>query len=583
MSKTDWHAPNGPQRANGNRGEANGKRGSLLAPHLAGLLALLLAGCGASQLPNGIMPSEDGNFLLRVEPSDASVSLVPESSEAADMPVHNGSGFASRSGERYYELTPGRYSIRISKPGYRSVERSVEIPDGDSSDDGESGRLVLEVVLELTEPGNGDSGEGEGVARAGFDLRGDPNFRVDSLSKDQRLWYDRFWASIKHPNPNPDIHGILESDDEYHFARTLHQHNHALLLALRSTGDLRFLDEVDRVAQKIRGSLSDGWCDGVESPYETSAYGEVSGKDGYLNFRRRNTSDMVHYCRDIADLEETLMHGHLAMVMYAYHVNRDLPSPSGVDYGERSDFWLDYLRNHFEAKWRERSGSKFPEMDFIKTKFCHTHNQFTLYHYFVGKRLADDGASEASAYLDHARRMTDQMFDTPYVAGEQAGGFVDVDTPLGPAVVYRFGGPFDSGGVKEEACPTTYARYAVEAMMELNFEGFYRWADDGIMAKLANGVAHFVMEHDPIAGVKLPFAASVGGTSEVGGVPPTTYRERLDAGKYLISSYPLLALWDESGKIADVSLQAHREVEGDVNNPRHTFVSAAMLVLNTFK
>lgn len=410
-------------------------------------------------------------------------------------------------------------------------------------------------------------------------LEGDNDFSPDSLTKSERDWYDRLWAAIEHPDQHLNASELAVSDDEYQYARSLFEYNAALLLALRATGDLRLLDEVDRIAEQMRSKLNDGWCRGRGEVVELGRYRAMSSSDGFLNFRRRADRDNVHYCRDTSDLEETLMHGHLAMVMYAYQANRDLDSPSGVDYGERADFWFGYLLNHFEPKWRERSGVRFPDMDFIDTKFCHTFNVFILYHYFMGKRLQDEGLPAANAYLVRALQMSDAMLDTPYVRERQPGGFVQTETPLGEAVVYSFGAP-ESGADENrlEACPAMYSRYLTAAAVQLRLEGFYRW-DDELLGAIATGIAHYVMDRDEVSGVSEAFAAGVTGTSRVEGIPPTTYRDRLDTAQYALTLFPALAAWDASPRIREISMLVYDEVEEEPSRPRRVTIPSSLLLV----
>lgn len=421
-----------------------------------------------------------------------------------------------------------------------------------------------------------DGGAGSGVAASGFgSLRGDPSFDRGDLSGERRKWYDRLWAAAESPDQFPDATRQAEKDDAYAYGRAVNEHDRALLYGLRATGDLRFLDAIDRLAEAMRDNLDDGWCGGVSDPYDG-----MSGEDGYLNFRR-TYEDGEHYCRDISNLEEPLVHAHIASIAYAYQVNRDLESPGGVDYGERADFWLDYLRNHFEAKWRERNDAEWPDMHFIKTKFCHTQQQFTLYHYFVGKILEDKGDPDADAYLDEARRMTEETFEMDFDDGDAVGGFQEASTPDGPALVYPFGAPTHFDDTKAEACPTTYARYASSAMFTLHAEGFDRWADDDVMRKLARGMAHFVFDTDDPAGEDEPFAAGVTGDEEVGGITPTEYRSRFPANQFVLSFLAGYAQWDESGRIRDISLEVYGDQESDPSDPDRVFIPAAMLMVES--
>lgn len=420
-----------------------------------------------------------------------------------------------------------------------------------------------------------------------FSLRGDPGFGVGGLSVGERVWFDRMWAGIDRSSAG--LVAVAERDNSYHFGRDVYQFSHALLLGLRSTGDLRFLDEVDVVMEALRGELRDGWCGGVEgSVYVNVRYGEVAEPDGFVNFRWRadtsvDTGDR-DYCRDTGDLDETLTHGHLAMVMYAYHVNRDLVSPGGVDYGERADFWFDYLRNHFEAKWRARSGVAWPEMDFIDLKFGHTYHVFALYYYFMGKRLESVGDADAVAYLDKVAALTDAMFEQPYVPGKQGGGFVGTSGAYGDAVVYSVSAPgngtLSAGSVSLQALPMTYARYMLSAILTLRLEGFARW-DDAIMVRLSNGITSFVLDVPSVTSSKDTFAAGNSGGEVVEGMPPTTYRPRFTVRGYGYTSIPGLAVWDASGRIEAVSLQAYAALQGDLDRPDSVHIPSSMLFVES--
>jgi hypothetical protein len=410
-------------------------------------------------------------------------------------------------------------------------------------------------------------------------MRGDPDFDVAQLNDEQDLWHERLWEATRSSAQVLDAAELAESDDAYKYGRDLYTHNSSLLLGLRATGDLRFLDEVDRSMQVVRGELYDGWCGGVSNSLDKGWYNTMYGKDGYLNFRRRHGSGDI-WCRDVADLEETMVHGHLAMIMYAYHVNRDLASPAGIDYGERADFWLDYLVNHFEAKWRERSGRSYPRMDFIDLKFCHTYNTFLLYYYYLGMRLQDDGNPRAAAYLEQAQDLTDQMFETPYLPGKSASGFIETNTKMGPAVVYTFGSPgsqVSSDSVSLEACPTTYVRYMMPSLVQLRLEGFYRW-DDVIMDKIATGLAHFVFDTDPISDRDKPFAAGVTGSKTVAGIPRTEYRPRFDETSYALSSLANVLPWNDNGKIREVSLRIYERTEDSASEPNRVHLPASFLL-----
>ena len=572
------------------------------------LLVTLLAACGRSTPPAvEALPSEEGNFEITVVPSDSEAQLTSESGAILLLELEEG--------RNRFLLEPGTYLLEVSRDGFEPWEEELEIPEA-TTQAGDADVVSKSITLgeapadaegddssqrKPAEPGDGgdegDEGdEGDGADEPGDDegpgddepeqpggrrhlsLRGDPGFDRSELNGEQRRWYDRLWAAARNPNAEMDPRSLARSDDAYHYGRALYTHHESLLLGLRATGDLGFLDEVDKYAQVMYDQLYDGWCSSVSGSVDSGAYGVVRGEDGFLNFRRRYDSGWTH-CRDAADLEESMVHGHIALIMYAYHVNRDLPSPDGIDYGQRADQWLDYLVNHFEAKWRSRKGVASDDMDFINIRFCHTWAMMTMFHYYVGERLADDGDPRASLYTERARVMTDQVFDRPYEPNRRSGGFMDTSTPLGDAVVYSFGSPGwrqDPGSTNLEACPSTYMRYMVSAQTQLALDGFYRW-DDTIMTKIATGIAHFVMDTDDMKASR-PFAAGVTGSRTVEDIPRTVYRDRLTLTTFALSTIANVLPWDASGRVEEITLKAYEAVEGNVDNPRRVQLPASFLL-----
>jgi hypothetical protein len=409
-------------------------------------------------------------------------------------------------------------------------------------------------------------------------LVGRSDFDPGDLPSEQRHWYERLWTAVD--ASLDDMVERMHGDDSYDVGRWGFQFNHALLTGLRVSGDLRFLDAVDAVAEAIRAQLDDRWCGGVARSVSLGdRYGTAEEGDGFLNFRFRSGGG-IHHCRDTSDLHEAMAHGHLALLMHAYHVNRDSPSPRGIDYGERADFWLGYLRNNFEPKWRERSGVQWPDMDFIDLKFCHTYHQMLLYYAFVGWRLADDGSPDAEPYLRQGLRLTDSMFEVPYDRDQrQPGGFIDVETPLGDAVVYSFGAPggTDVADTHLEACPSTYARYMLTSVLNLYLEGFPRW-DDSIMERLGHGLAYFVMDTEPVTERTSPFAAGVSGDGGVADLSATEYRGRVSLGRFNMTPFAAFAAWDSSGTVQRVSLDAYEAWEDEPDEPQGVHVPAALLL-----
>jgi hypothetical protein len=405
-------------------------------------------------------------------------------------------------------------------------------------------------------------------------LGGQPDFARGNLNSEQRLWYDRFWAAVvrdrQGDRPDFDATSGAGSDNLYTYARPINQHMNALLTAFRATGDLKILDEVDRLAQIMRAQLFDGDCDG-------------SNKDGFLNWRYRRHPDSVHWCRDIHEMDEMLTHAGVAQFAYAFHANRALTSPGGVDYAERADFWRNYLENHFEAKWRKRSGRAWPRMDFLTRTLFHPNIQFIRYHYYMWKITGKD------EYRAYAQSQTDKLMDTVRSQNKQTGGLLRVPTPLGTAIVWSHRAP-DPGwsSVSEHGQSFVYSRYSIIPMADLHMEGFYRW-DQSIMQGVGTALAYYVMDTDDLSGSG-PFAQGINGdvTISQGGwtlVPNSSRRETIS--RFVQSSHTLVMPFMHDGAARDrvrrITLEAYSLRESDVNRPRNVIIPAIMVQAATLK
>lgn len=407
----------------------------------------------------------------------------------------------------------------------------------------------------------------ESETTEGFSLQGNPNFSESQLSNDVRLWYRRMWAAIE--QSSADIARRAESGDARYYSKDLNMYNTALITALRATGDLRLLDEVDRTLQIARSKLADAWLDG--------------SKDGYLNWLYLYTPGQSHsgYGKDTRGaLDETMIHAHIAAMAYAFHVNRDLESPSGVPYGERADFWLEYLKNHFERKWRERNEvpSGYP---FLRAHTNHAYTQWLRYYHYMYKLTGDRG------YRDELVRMGKVI----------ATDYLDKSTPIGTAFVFdhvittdplntsTFSNKENAKGLQ----PTTYIGYSVSAALDLHLE---RVAPFNVtfMRKFARTLVHYVLDGD-----SKTVAIDIGGGINV----------RANNGKMLQSravqdrgfkrpsystyvDWPLAALaaYDitNSNKIRTKSLQIYQNEEhGRLTNPKGVHIPAAMVFVLSVK
>src|SRR5690606_22663311 len=152
--------------------------------------------------------------------------------------------------------------------------------------------------------------------------------------------------------------------------------------------------------------------------------------------------------------------------------------PNGVDYGERAEFWTDYLVNHFEAKWRERHDVPWPEFPFIVRPHMHETTEFIRYHHYMALLT---GRRE---YSTEADRMTQLVLDN----------FVEVPSDAGPALVTPRS-VLEMGGSVEYMLPATYVRYLLATAVDLSLEGVSGWNSETTMQKLARSLSEFMMDN----------------------------------------------------------------------------------------
>jgi hypothetical protein len=378
------------------------------------------------------------------------------------------------------------------------------------------------------------------VARS-WTLRGDPAFSVDQLTPEQKLWYGRTWAGIRNPNAVIDITSRASSDNIYHYGRDLHTYTQAVLLMLRSTGDLKFLDEVDRIAQIMRSKLSDSWCATLDG---------TSQRDGYLNWRERHEQSSTYYCKDVTDLNEMLTHAHVATFAYAFHVNRDLDPR----YAERADYWTNYLVNHFEPKWRKRKNKPWPQMPMLQKKGVKTQLAWVRYNHYMHLLT---GKVE---YHDEAMRIHETMW---------RDDFKTASSPAGTALVWR-GTMISLNGDRPYLMPTTYTRYIYMDAVELYYQSFPQWTEERLV-QMTRSLGHFMFDNGTV-----DFARDVGGGISRGGLEASPELEwrRHTAMNFLTGPYMMTIAWDTDGRAQQISEGFFRSKE-DIDNPRTVYYPIA--------
>lgn len=392
-----------------------------------------------------------------------------------------------------------------------------------------------------------DSATGAGsLAGRTIDLRGNPDFDPRALSSEMACWYEELWRVITNDNQVRYIMELATSDNLYHYSRTINTHISALLMAFRLTGDLALLDEVDRLAQHMRTKLADSWrgASGLGS----------QGRDGYLNWVWRQAPNEDHFGRDVHATDEMRTHALVAAFAWAFRVNDDLQSPSGVDYRERADFWTRYLVDHFEAKWRERNRVPWPRFPFMERPHMHETVDFVRYHHYMNLLT---GRGE---YRQEAERLTAVVM----------ANFREAETDRGPALVTPMSLLAEGGNV-EYLMPSVYARKIYSDAVELRLEGVRGWSDD-LLVGLARALTEFIMDDGSDS-----FARDIGGGVGRAGLAASGANDwdRFTPLRYVISSFALVSAWDDSGKAARLSVEAYSKVQERL---RDVYVPVAMLL-----
>lgn len=382
-------------------------------------------------------------------------------------------------------------------------------------------------------------------------LRGDPSFSASQLSAQERVWYDRVWAAITNPEASPNIDQLAASDDIYHYGREVHDHVQALMTAFRVTGDLRLLDEVDRITQIMRSKLKDEWRGTID--------GSNGTKDGYLNWVFRYGEPVrEHTGKDLHASNEAKTYALIASVTYALELNRDLNSPGGRNYRASAEFWRNHLFNDFVAKWRGRSGSTYR---IIARPHTHTFISTTKLYFYLHLLTGDQG------WKNEAERNLNIFLDKEIKT---------VSTSAGTANVWARS-ILSEGGGENYLHPTTYARYVYGDLVEFHLQGFGRLTDAGQLARFARTFTEFVIDTSGARTGTDWFSHDVGGGKSRAGIPTDSSWKRLTIYAYNVSGYVLMTAWDSSGKMQDISVRSLDRASG-LSRPSSPHVPAGMLL-----
>lgn len=171
--------------------------------------------------------------------------------------------------------------------------------------------------------------------------RVNPSFSLGDLTADQRFWYDRFRAAAvaAWADGSAAYRERAASGNSYELARWANLSASADLCALRATHDPAFLDSSFVLMRDMRADLQ---------------YFQIGTPVPHLGWPWLE-ADPTYHGTDMHHMDEALLHAWLAEATYALLVNGDL----NPEWKEMGEFFRDYLKNEFEAKWIERTGDRY--------------------------------------------------------------------------------------------------------------------------------------------------------------------------------------------------------------------------------
>ncbi|MFH1018166.1 MAG: hypothetical protein V1798_08300 [Pseudomonadota bacterium] len=307
-------------------------------------------------------------------------------------------------------------------------------------------------------------------------LRGNPSFDAGSLTAEETKWYNRIFDGIDGCRNLIDGYAsgsssVIEGQpvgDVYAIGREVGNYTEALLMALRATGDLRFLDRVYEVSELYRGSLRDAWLD--------AAGGTTDGYTDWLWIA--DSGNATFYGKDTNWLDESISSGNVALVAYAMQVNRDL----NPKYAASTDFWRDWLENQFLAKWYQRAPVNSENCNnYANNMLCAWNEPFAAFYKFDVEPRSSNWRlayylwkiTGNSFYKDRVDEIVDQLIQAMQV------------NPNHPTA-YRWSWRLDLALAATDGWEdTTHGNYYSRVTMEMSIEGMPFYSDPTEMARFA--------------------------------------------------------------------------------------------------
>lgn len=332
--------------------------------------------------------------------------------------------------------------------------------------------------------------------------------------------YDPQYGYVSNSWMNPVT--LAKSGDLYALARNFNQYATSLILAYRESGDPALMRQLDFLMSLVGDTL-----------------GDPNG-DGYLNWRYLNysadSSAVPHLGDDYHEMEEILTHSGVAAIAYAL---------KQAGYSSSAAFWMDYLQNDFEAKWRKRKNkpSGFP---FLTKDLMHAYVQWIRYHYYMGKLTGD------SSYTREAFRM----------AGVVRGNMKVTSTPSGIGYEWAHRVQLSGSGSFSGCQPMVYVRYTTQAFADLATQDA-RLFDSTFMQQVANTMAYKAWKNTD--GTQLANDVCGGGS----------YGSLYHGASH---PYTVLAAWDTSRRLEEIAIRTYHATEHNRESSPRIYNLPAMMV-----
>ncbi len=334
-------------------------------------------------------------------------------------------------------------------------------------------------------------------------------------SDDLATWHQRLLATIEnplYPSASLDPEKLAATGDLYRLGRDLNQNLTAVMLAYRETGDRTLVEHLDNVINIAKGKLADTNGDGYKN---------------WLYLTKTDASSEPFVGTDLHKMDEMLTHSLVAAAAYTL---------KQAGFSDSAAFWTDYLKNDFEAKWRERN-NKLSGYPFLSHFLVHPTTNFIRYHLYMAKLTGD------SSYYTEANRLAGQIKGTMRPSGQ---GYV-----------------WDHKVLQTSGCQSmVYVRYTTQALADIATADSSLF-DSTFMKKVAYTMAHTALNNTD--GTSLASTICGGGTY---------------GSLYTFAQHPYaqLAAWDSSGRLETAAERAYAAVERhNLSSPKTSNVPAQMV------